>query len=80
MKLGEDYNPPMGRKATFTKDEEKEIVAFITLMAEKFYGITQQILNNETCRYISIVDLYCCKIIYLGMERSLGSIFYKRVY
>lgn len=38
---GEDYNPSMGRKATFSKEEEKEIVEFITEMAKRFYGITQ---------------------------------------
>ncbi|CAH2097657.1 unnamed protein product [Euphydryas editha] len=46
LKLGEDYNPPMGRKATFKKEEEEELVAFITLMAKKFYGITQQQLRK----------------------------------
>lgn len=46
LKLGENYDPPMGRKATFTKEEEKEMVSFITVMAKKFYGITQQQLRK----------------------------------
>lgn len=46
LKLGEDYNPPMGRKPTFSVEEEKEMVAFITVMAKRFYGITQQQLRK----------------------------------
>ena len=46
LKLGEDYNPPMGRKATFTQEKEKEMCEYISIMAKKFYGITQQQLRK----------------------------------
>lgn len=46
MRLGEDYNPPMGRKTTFTDEEEKEICEYVKLSAKKFYGITQQQLRK----------------------------------
>lgn len=31
LKFREEYNPLMGRKTTFSKEEEEEIVAFITI-------------------------------------------------
>lgn len=57
-----NYNPHINRKATFRKDEDEEMVAYITLMAKKFYGSTQQQLHKLTYGLKNIRNIFSSEI------------------
>ncbi|KAJ8979708.1 hypothetical protein NQ317_015532 [Molorchus minor] len=46
LKKGEYYDPRLGRKATFSKEDEKELADHIITLAKTFFGITQQQLRK----------------------------------
>lgn len=62
-------NPSLGRNATLTKYEDKGMVAFITLMAKKFYEVTQHPLC-KLAQYFAAAKIMKKKIFYQRNEWS----------
>lgn len=46
LKKGEYYDPRLGRKATFSKEDEKELADHIIMLSKTFFGISQQQLRK----------------------------------